>query len=103
MRFHRLYVILLFLLLLPAAAGSAEASGGTASTDELQRLVETLHDDKARAQLVSQLQALIAAQRGADAQQHEAASPVSWLSQRIDELTGEILAGASVFVDAPRV
>jgi len=104
MRFHRsVYAILLLLLLLvPAAPASAEAPQVTPSVDELQRLVETLHDDKARAELVSQLQALIAAQRGADAQ-HEAASPMGWLSQRIDQVTGEILAGASVLVDVPRV
>ncbi len=104
MRFHRsVYAILLLLLLLmPAAPASAEAPQVTPSVDELQRLVETLHDDKARAELVSQLQALIAAQRGADAQ-HEASSPMGWLSQRIDQVTGEILAGASVLVDVPRV
>ncbi len=103
MRFHpNIYAILLLLLLLPTAPASAEAPGVTPSVDELQRLVETLHDDKGRAQLISQLQALIAAQRGADAQ-HEAASPMSWLSQRIDQVIGEILAGAAVLVDAPRV
>jgi small conductance mechanosensitive channel len=104
MRFRRtMYAILLLLfLLLQAAPVSAEAPQVTPSVDELQRLVETLHDDKARAELVSQLQALIAAQRGADAQ-HEAASPMGWLSQRIDQVTGEILAGASILVDVPRV
>ena len=103
MRFHpNIYAILLLLLLLPTAPASAEAPGVTPSVDELQRLVETLHDEKGRAHLISQLQALIAAQRGADAQ-HEAASPMSWLSQRIDQVIGEILAGAAVLVDAPRV
>jgi small conductance mechanosensitive channel len=104
MRFRRSMcaVLLLLFLLLPAAPASAEAPQVTPSVDELQRLVETLHDDKARAELVSQLQALIAAQRGADAQ-HEAASPMGWLSQRIDQVTGEILAGASVLVDVPHV
>lgn len=103
MRLHRtMYAILLLLfLLLPAAPASAEAPQVTPSVDELQRLVETLHDDKARSELISQLQALIAAQRGADAQ-HEASSPMGWLSQRIDQVTGEILAGASVLVDVPR-
>jgi small-conductance mechanosensitive channel len=104
MRFHHtMYAILaLLFLLLPAAPASAEAPQVTPSVDELQRLVETLHDDKARAELISQLQALIAAQRGADAQ-HEASSPMGWLSQRIDQVTGEILAGTSVLVDVPRV
>src|SRR5438046_4132064 len=102
MRFHRsMYAILLLLLLLPVPA-SAEPPGVAPSVEELHRLVETLHDDKARAQLVSQLQALIAAQRGAHAQ-HEAASPMGWLSERVDQVIGEILASASVFVDAPRV
>ena len=102
MRFHRsMYAILLLLLLLPVPA-SAEPPGVAPSVDELQRLVETLHDEKARAQLVSQLQALIAAQRGAKAPE-EAASPMGWLSQRVDQVIGEILTGASVLVDAPRV
>src|SRR5438046_5648434 len=102
MRFHRsMYAILLLLLLLPVPA-SAEPPGVAPSVDEWQRLVETLHDDKAGAQLVSQLQALIAAQRGAESQ-HESASPMGWLSQRVDQLIGEILTGASVLVDAPRV
>jgi small-conductance mechanosensitive channel len=103
MRLHRsMYAILLLLLLLPAAPALAEPPGVAPSVDELQRLVETLHDDKARAQLVSQLQALIAAQRGAKAPE-EAASPMGWLSQRVDQVIGEILTGASVLVDAPRV
>ena len=51
MRFHpNIYAILLLLLLLPTAPASAEAPGVTPSVDELQRLVETLHDDKGRAQ-----------------------------------------------------
>src|SRR5947209_14705110 len=103
MRFHHsLYAILLLLLLLPTARASAEPPGVTPSVDELQLLVETLHDDNARAQLVSQLQALIAVQRVADAQ-HEAPSPMGWLSERIDQVTGEVLAGVLVLVDAPRV
>jgi small conductance mechanosensitive channel len=96
-----MYAILLLLLLLPVPA-SAEPPGVAPSVDELQRLVETLHDEKARAQLVSQLQALIAAQRGAKAPE-EAASPMGWLSQGVDQVIGEILTGASVLVDAPRV
>jgi moderate conductance mechanosensitive channel len=102
MRFHRsMYAILLLLLLLPVPA-SAEPPGVAPSVDELQRLVETLRDEKARAQLVSQLQALIAAQRSAKAPE-EAASPMGWLSQRVDQVIGEILTGVSVLVDAPRV
>ena len=93
----------ILLLLLLVAATPALADPPTApSVDELQRLVDTLQDDKARADFVTQLQALIAAQRGAAAQ-HESASPVGWLSQRIDQVTSEVLESASVVVDAPRL
>jgi moderate conductance mechanosensitive channel len=97
--------ILIFLLLLlatPALAETPAATPAAPSVDELQQLVDTLQDDKARAQFVTQLQTLIAARRASIAQQ-ESTSPAGWLSQHVDQLTGEILEGASVVIDAPRI
>lgn len=47
----------------PASAQQADAAAPAPSVEELEKLVSTLKDDKARDELVSQLQALIAAQR----------------------------------------
>jgi len=94
-------------ILLPAAARAATpapaAQPAPVSVDELQRLVDTLQDDTARAKLVADLRALIAAQRGGGPQQPTAPAFFAQLSQQIDALTGEILAGAAVIVDAPRM
>ena len=94
-------------ILLPAAARAAApapaAQPAPVSVDELQRLVDTLQDDTARAKLVADLRALIAAQRGGGPQQPTAPGFFAQLSQQIDALTGEILAGAAVIVDAPRM
>jgi moderate conductance mechanosensitive channel len=108
---YRAVVLLLFFISIgPAPAVRADAPPPPApaapvSVDELQRLVDTLQDDAARAKLVAQLQALIAAQRGAAAQKTTAVGPVLFdqLSQRVDALTGEILAGVAVVIDAPRL
>jgi len=106
---YRAAFLLLFCLaiLLPAAARAATpapaAQPAPVSVDELQRLVDTLQDDTARAKLVADLRALIAAQRGGGPQQPTAPAFFAQLSQQIDALTGEILAGAAVIVDAPRM
>jgi moderate conductance mechanosensitive channel len=81
-----------------AAATSAPVSAG-----ELQQLVDTLKDDHARAKLVAQLQALITAQRRTAPKQPEGVALLGRLSGQIDALTGEILAGAAMVVDAPRL
>jgi small-conductance mechanosensitive channel len=100
-----IYAILLLPLLLSAATASADmpaaAPPAAPSVDELQQLVNTLQDDKSRVEFVTQLKTLIAAQQAAA--QPATASPVGWFSQRIDQLTGEVLVGASVLVDAPRI
>jgi moderate conductance mechanosensitive channel len=64
-----------------------------------------LQDDAAKAKLVAQLRGLIAAQRGAAAQNTTAVGPALFdqLSQRVDAMTGEILAGVAVVIDAPRL
>jgi small conductance mechanosensitive channel len=95
-------ILPLLLLAAPAWADSPAVAPAAPSVDELQQLVETLQDDRTRAQFISQLQTLIATRRASVAQQ-ETASPAGWLSQRVDQLTGEILEGVSVVVDAPRI
>jgi small-conductance mechanosensitive channel len=102
-----LVVLILALAGVPALAQSAPVQGAAApvSSAELQRLVDTLQDDQQRGQLVQQLQALVAAQRGVPAKAPEAAPAtlLDDLSQRVDSLSGEILAAAAVVVDAPRL
>jgi hypothetical protein len=95
-------VLLLNLVLLLAAPAMAEPTPATPSADELQQLVDTLRDDKARNQFLRQLQTMIEAQR-ATAAPRAIASPAGWLSQRVDQLSSEVLAGTSAVVDAPRV
>jgi small conductance mechanosensitive channel len=101
------FVLLLWLAgALSAAAETAPAAAAPAaaapSATELQGLVDTLRDDKARAALVGQLQALIAANRAAA----EPAQPVDFLArmtQRLDVLVDELLVGAAVVLEAPRL
>jgi len=102
------FLALCFAPLLSAAAQNAAppppASAPAAPTvEQLQQLVATLKDDKARAQLIDQLQALIAAQNAQ--QQQQAASPLAWLSQlpdQIDAIGGELLAAVPVLFQLPR-
>src|SRR5262245_14827477 len=106
---YRAALLALFCLatLLPAGvradtpAPAAQAAPVTA--DELERLVDTLQDDTARSKLVAELRALIAAQRGAAVEKPTATALFGQLSQQIDALTGEILAGIAVLIDAPRL
>src|SRR5215469_2971902 len=60
-----IFILLLGLFIAPLPAAQA-AEPAPVSTDELQRLVDTLHDDTAREKLIEQLRGLIAAQRGAE-------------------------------------
>jgi small-conductance mechanosensitive channel len=86
-----------------AAEPPAAEQPAPVSVDELQRLVDTLQDGTARARLVDELRALIAAQRKIPAQKPEGVALLGKLSQQIDAFTGEILAGAAIVVDAPRL
>jgi moderate conductance mechanosensitive channel len=95
-------VLFLNLVLLLTAPALAEPAPATPSADELQQLVDTLQDDKARNQFLHQLQTMIEARRATAAPQ-TTASPAGWLSQRVDQLSSEVLAGTSAVVDAPRV
>lgn len=94
---------LLLLLAGPVRAAAPPAQPVPApSADELQQLLDTLQDDKARAQFVKQLQTMIEARRATKAPQPDA-SPVGWLSQGIDQLNREVLEGASIVVNVPGV
>ena len=98
-------VLLCLGLALSPGARAAEppvaAQPAPVSADELERLVHTLQDDTARAKLVEELRALIAAQRGTETEKPAATALFGQLSQQIDAFTGEILAGAAMVVDAP--
>jgi small conductance mechanosensitive channel len=99
-------VALCFLPLLGAHAQSSASPPPSAPTvEQLQQLVSTLKDDKSRAQLIDQLQALIAAQ---NAQQKPNApeSPKAWftgLPGQLDAIGGEILAAAPILAQAPSI
>ncbi len=99
---------LLSLATLPALAADAPprpaAPPAGVSVEELQRLVDTLQNDKDRDRLVQQLRALIEAQRVAAPPEEEAPPTfVGRLSQELDAISGEILATAAVIIDAPRL
>jgi small conductance mechanosensitive channel len=94
----------------PAAAQAASpppattaARAAAVSVDEVQQLVDTLQNDGARKKLIGQLQALINAQRHLPPQKPEGVALLGRLSKEIDAFTGEILAGAALIVDAPRL
>jgi small-conductance mechanosensitive channel len=87
----------------PAPLATTQAPPAV-SAEEVQHLVETLQDDKARAQLIEELQALIAAQR--QQEQKAPATPAALfdeLAARFDQLAGEVLAASAVLAEAPRL
>jgi small-conductance mechanosensitive channel len=98
----RALALLLLALWPPAASAESPTSpAASPSLTELEHLVDTLRDDKARAAFVAQLQTLIAAERAGTVKAVEPEDLVSALSRRINALTEEVLAGAAVVVDAP--
>jgi moderate conductance mechanosensitive channel len=84
----------------PAAATTAAPPTAAPSVNELERLVTTLQDDNARAALIAQLQTLIAAER-AVAKPAEPQDLLAEISQNVTALSGEVLAGLNMIVDAP--
>ncbi len=99
----RALAVLILCLLAPATA-RADTAPAAPTTQQLQQTVATLKDDKARAQLIDELQALIAAQTAQ--QQAAAPSPLAWfanLPAELDAVGAEILAAAPVLVQAPRI
>src|SRR5712691_7278842 len=106
----RLGAYLLFLCISVAPSTGVRAADqppapqpAPVSVDELERLVHTLQDDTARTKLIQELRALIAVQRGAEKEKPAATALFGQLSQQIDALSGEILAGVAMVVDAPRL
>ncbi|MGH7032175.1 MAG: hypothetical protein ACREFL_00420, partial [Stellaceae bacterium] len=97
-----LFAAALLLGLVPCLGVRAQTAPAAPTTQELQQLVATLKDDKARAQLLGQLQALIAAQSAQ--QQSQETSPLSWfgnLPAQLDSLGADVLSAVPVFVEAP--
>ena len=94
---------LLAMVLLPEFASAAPPTTAAAnpSVAELEQLVQSLKDDKERQAFVAQLETLIASHRAVAAKPSEPEDLVSILSDRINALGDELLAGAAVLVDAP--
>src|SRR5438552_823633 len=99
----RLFPALLLISLWPtfASAASPTPAAGNPSTAELEQLVQTLKNDKGREAFVAQLETLIGAQRAVAAKSADREDLVSVLSDRINAIGDEVLAGAAVLVDAP--
>src|SRR5579859_7881841 len=99
----------LFLLVLglggaaPPAGPDTPAKPAAATTDELKKLVGTLQDDQQRAQLVKQLQALIAAQEkgGAAPAPAEPSDLISEATARLQQFGDDLASTAAVVVDVP--
>jgi len=99
-------------LALALAAPAAHAATPVAppqappSAAEIESLLHTLQNDQARARLVGELRALLAARHAAapaPAIPQPAADPWSRLPRRLDALSGEILAGAAIVADVPQL
>jgi small conductance mechanosensitive channel len=93
------------LLAAQAQSASPPPPAGAPTVEQLQQLVSTLKDDKARAQLIDQLQALIAAQNALQ-QPNGPESPKAWfagLPAQLDTIGGEILAAAPILAQAPSI
>jgi len=93
----------------PERPAASAVQPAPASSPELERLVNVLQDPAARARLVAELRALIAAERAHPASATPSPKPPTasvvfgQLAQRIDDLAREVVAGAAVVVDAPRL
>ena len=94
----------------PAAHPSAAAPATSATTapvtaDDLQNLVNTIEDPAARKKLVTELQGLIAAQHGVQktSPSHALRNFFASLADGAHATGDEVLAAATVAVDAPRI
>ena len=95
--------VFLLGLCLAVSSMARAAEPAPVSTDELQRLVDTLQDDPAREKLIEQLRGLIAAQRGAEKEKPAGAAFFQQVAQEVEAFSDEILAGTAMVVDAPRL
>lgn len=88
-----------------APATPANAATSPVTADDLQNLVNTIQDPAARKKLVSELQGLIAAQRGVQktSPSHALRNFFASLADGANAIGGEVLAAAAVAVDAPRI
>lgn len=91
-----------------AASTSAPPPARTAApvtTEDLQHLVDTIQNPATRQELIKELQALIAAQRGSQAKPSTASAHAFFVMLLNDAhaVGGEILKAATVVVDAPRL
>src|SRR6516225_218116 len=94
----------------PAPAQPAAAAGGPApepvSAAEIKRLVATLQDPAARARLIAELQALLAAEHAADLAPRAQAAPeakppdaiLGRFRRRLNAAANELLAGAAAIL-----
>ncbi|HEY1431575.1 MAG TPA: hypothetical protein VGF39_08110, partial [Stellaceae bacterium] len=95
--------MLLLWLIVTLSSSALAAEPAPVSTDELERLVHSLQDDASREKLVEQLRGLIAAQRGVEKQKPAGATFFNEVTKQVEAFSGEILAGAAMVVDAPRL
>jgi len=88
-----------------AAAPAAPATTAPVTADDLQNLVNTIQDPTARKKLVTELQGLIAAQRGVQktSPSHALRNFFASLAEGAHAIGDEVLAAATVAVDAPRI
>ena len=89
-------------VLLLALVSPVHAETAPPSKEQLQELVSTLKDDKARAQLIAELETLIAAQNAA--QKPRSTSPFAWFAElpsELDAVGAEVLAAIPVVAQAP--
>lgn len=86
-------------------APSPHPSAAPVTADDLQNLVDTIQDPAARKKLVTELQGLIAAQRGGQktSPSHALRNFFASLADGADAIGDEVLAAATVAVDAPRI
>ncbi|MGH7099345.1 MAG: mechanosensitive ion channel family protein [Stellaceae bacterium] len=120
---RRCGAVVLLCLLFAAAARAASPSpppqaapAQPPSAAEISAVLKTLQDPQARVRLIGELRVLLAATRSATAPSAAPAvmpkappaatpkpAPDAWarLSQRLDALAGQFLAGAAVVLDAP--
>ncbi|MGH6975665.1 MAG: hypothetical protein ACREED_01425, partial [Stellaceae bacterium] len=81
------------------------AAAAAVTTDDLQNLVNTIQDPAARKKLVTELQGLIAVQRGIQkpSPSHAMRNFFASLADGAHAIGDEVLAAAAVAIDAPRI